>query len=82
MARVIEIMCAKYRIRFFFEWSDPAYLWAGDEHTTDTFGDGPIQDVLPLSDETLKRGAELSEWYQTSLNWEYPPDPAWYVATR
>jgi hypothetical protein len=30
---------------------------------------------LPLSTPILDRCRQLSEWYDTSLNWDYQPDP-------
>ena len=68
-------MTQKYRIRFFFELGVTAYLWAGDDFTLDTFDVGPIEDKLPLSDEIRQRAEEISDWYQTSVDWDYPPAP-------
>jgi hypothetical protein len=65
----------KYRLRFFIEWGPPAYLWAGDDYTRATFGFGPIQDKLPLSDTLRQRGDELADWFQDSLNWSNPLGP-------
>lgn len=65
----------KCRVNFWFEWGPPAYLWTADAYAIDQLGIGPLQDRLPLSDELRKRGEKLSDWFQGSLNWDYPPDP-------
>lgn len=67
----------KYKLRFFFEWGGGC-LWPGNDVATSAFGDGPLdtsETTLPLSAETLRRCRELAEWYDTSLNQTYPPDP-------
>lgn len=65
---------AKYVLRFFFEWGGGC-LWAGNEAASRDFGPGPIEAELPLSAATLHRCEELGEWHDSSLNWDYPPDP-------
>lgn len=32
-------------------------------------------DALPISPALRDELARLAEWYDTSLNWDYPPDP-------
>jgi len=66
----------KYRLRFFFEWSESVnFLWAGNDLAFKKFDAGPINHKIPMSDGLRKRAEELSSWYQYSLNWEYPPHP-------
>jgi hypothetical protein len=65
----------KYRLSFWIEWGLQVYLWAADERTREHFGVGPINKQIPMSDAIRKRGNELADWFQDSLNWSYPPDP-------
>lgn len=68
----------KYIISFFFEWGGD-YLWPNtkDSFTKTRFDCGPIDPTelgvpQPLNDVL----DALSEEYQTSLDWEYPPNPS------
>jgi hypothetical protein len=67
-------MPAKYVVRLMFEWGGGC-LWCGNDAAVKHFDVGPIEDRLPLSLATQQRLIELTEWHDTSLNWEYPPDP-------
>ena len=65
-----------YTLRFFYEWGDGGEcLWPTNKAALERFGYGSPIEEFPLSPETHKRVREIGEWYQTSLNWEYPPDP-------
>lgn len=65
---------APYVVRLMFEWGSGA-LWAGNDAARARFAGDPCEDLLPLSDETRATLERLSVWHDTSLNWEYPPDP-------
>ncbi len=67
-------MPEKHVVRLMFEWGGGC-LWCGNGAALDTFGVGPIEDQLPLSPMVHRRLRELSAWHDTSLNWDYPPDP-------
>jgi hypothetical protein len=68
----------QYTLRFFFEWGGGC-LWPGDDATRRDFDLGPYDLLepcpLPLSAEVLAQCRRLAAWYDTSLNWDYPPDP-------
>ncbi|GFM86826.1 hypothetical protein PSCICO_22250 [Pseudomonas cichorii] len=64
----------RYRIRLMFEWGGGC-LWCGNDTALDKFSVGPIEEMLPLSDEVQALLNKLSQWHDTSLNWDYPPDP-------
>lgn len=64
----------KYRLRLMFEWGGGC-IWAGDDKTRSTYGVGPIENSLPLAEETRRQLAGMAVWHDLSLNWEYPPDP-------
>jgi hypothetical protein len=67
-----------YLLRFFFEWHGGC-LWSGNDAATRDFGYGPLDlldpCLLPLSAATLSVCQRLSEWHDTSLNWDSPSDP-------
>ena len=63
-----------YRIRYFFDYGGIC-LWAGDTVTSDTFNYPIDPERLPLSAETTARIHHMITWHETSLNWDYPPDP-------
>ena len=69
---------AMYELRFFCEWGGGC-LWPGNDAVRHDFGLGPYDLLdpcpLPLSAATRERCARLTEWHDTSLNWDYPPDP-------
>lgn len=66
----------KYKIKFFFDYGSGTCFWSGNERAEAKFNDYFIEPKeLPLSLETIKRVEDLLEWYDQSLNWEYPPDP-------
>jgi hypothetical protein len=60
--------------RFFFDAGSGALLWAAP---ADQAAWGyPIElDLLPVSPQLRTELDRLIDEYDTSLNWEYPPDP-------
>lgn len=65
----------KYKLRFFFEFGGYC-LWADDERTTKKFGYAIPCDALPISKELIQELTYLEKEFQTSLDWEYPPNPS------
>jgi hypothetical protein len=69
---------AKYVLCFFFEWGGGC-LWPGNEAAYRDFELGPydlcVPCPLPLSATVLERCRRIAEWHDSSLNWDYPPDP-------
>jgi hypothetical protein len=73
-ARVAE----PWVFRYWFEYSGGTALWANDDATRAEFSGGVswvAPERLPLSREVVARIHELQEWFDRSLNWDYPPDP-------
>jgi hypothetical protein len=68
----------KYVLSYDFEWGGGC-LWSANDAAFRAFGFGPLDlkepCQLPLSAETRKRCVEIAIWHDTSLNWDYPPDP-------
>ncbi|OJU13685.1 MAG: hypothetical protein BGN88_06570 [Clostridiales bacterium 43-6] len=68
---------AKYKLKFRFEWGGYC-IWANNDDARNDFGYPIHVDELPISDRLKKLLLELENEHDTSLNWEYPPDPsAW-----
>ena len=68
-------MAARYVVRLMFEWRGGS-LWCGNDAALDAFDVGPIEEVLPLSADTLRRLEELSVWHDTALDWDDPAGPS------
>ncbi|MFN1190073.1 hypothetical protein ACK03K_17475 [[Kitasatospora] papulosa] len=68
-----------YHLRFFFECGVDTPLWpgpSGDPQLLDSPCGYPCElDRLPIPLDTQNELAGLAEWYQSSLDWDYPPDP-------
>jgi hypothetical protein len=67
-------MSQRYQIRLMFEWGGGS-LWCGNDAARERFDVGPVEDILPICERTRNTLIELSALHDTSLNWEYPPDP-------
>jgi hypothetical protein len=60
--------------RFFFDAGSGTVLWAvPGPHTGQQYALDPRQ--LPVSEALRDQLASLAAQYDTSLNWDYPPDP-------
>lgn len=71
------MVVAKYYLRFFFDMG--GCLWPGDDEALRDFDFGPYDCHSPcpleLSKATVERCQSMAGWYDTSINWDYPPDP-------
>ncbi|MFF7469778.1 hypothetical protein [Streptomyces sp. NPDC008092] len=61
-------------LRYFFEAGVDTPLWPED--MASPYGYPCDLSRLPISEETRAELAGLSEWYQSSIDWDYPPDPS------
>jgi hypothetical protein len=68
-------MPPRYEVRLMFEWGGGC-LWCGSDAALEAFDVGPIEDRLPLSDQTRRRLEELSVWHDTALDWDDPAGPS------
>jgi hypothetical protein len=57
-----------------FEWGGGC-LWPANAAARAAFDVDHAEDRLPLSAETRQRLEELSEWHDTSLDWDDPAGP-------
>lgn len=67
-------MVEDYRLRLMFEWGGGC-IWTGNDAARSKYGVGPIEDLLPLANETRRKLEDMTAWHDLSLNWDYPPDP-------
>ena len=59
-----------------FEPGAGVFLWCYDPDDEQRWGGNPIDPAgLPVSAELRAELTRLGQWYDTSLNWAYPPDP-------
>src|SRR5579863_3841495 len=63
-----------YCLRFLFEYGSFC-LWSENEKAETSFGSPISPEKLPLSPPTVHRVNEMCEWFDRSLNWDYPPNP-------
>ncbi|MER6557647.1 hypothetical protein ABT300_07740 [Streptomyces sp. NPDC001027] len=61
-------------LRFFFEAGVDTPLWPQD--TRSEYGYPVELCRLPISPATRTELARLSDWYQSSIDWSYPPNPS------
>ena len=67
------------RARFFFDAGSGTLLWRDDVEPGESFVD---LGELPVSDALREELVRLVAEYDTSLNWEYPPDPGPWTEDR
>jgi len=67
---------AKYRLRYFFDPGAGICLWADNEDAKRRFGYAVEPRELSLPENTWRRAMHLCSWYDTSLDWSYPPGPS------
>ena len=63
-----------YRLRYFFDYHSGC-LWSANEAAYSRFGYPVLLSELPLSEETSRNADRIGEWFDRSLNWDYPADP-------
>ncbi|MDT0351625.1 hypothetical protein [Pseudonocardia charpentierae] len=65
-----------YEINFSFEHGAGVFLWCSNPDDEQRWGGNPVDPAtLPISADLRAELTRLGEWYNTSLNWAYPPDP-------
>ncbi len=61
-------------LRFLFEAGVDVPLWPDDMDSP--YGYPCELERLPITPATRAELARLSEWYQSSIDWDYPPNPS------
>ena len=67
---------AKYRLRFFFDAGSGTCLWSNNAAAHDRFGYPVDLSTLPVPENLWRKAVHVTCWYDTSIDWEYPPDPS------
>lgn len=63
-----------HSLRFFFEAGVDVPLWPDDMDSPYSY---PCElERLPITPALQAELARLSEWYQSSIDWDCPPDPS------
>src|SRR5262245_57775752 len=70
-----------YRLRYFFD-PGAGCLWSGNDAARDRFGYAIDASSLALPENTWRRVAYLCSWYDTSIDWNDPPNSPWDAAER
>jgi hypothetical protein len=71
-----------YRFRFFFDFGG-CCVWGNDVNIPEENGCGLPIEKLPLSKELLAHLNELMGEFETSIDWDYPPNPSpWTTEQR
>jgi hypothetical protein len=67
---------ARYALRYLFDPGSGICLWAASPAAHERFGYPIDPRQLPLPRETRERINQLVDWYDTSVDWEYPAGPS------
>jgi hypothetical protein len=62
-------------VRFFFDAGSGGLLWPISEPDWQAWGSPIDPGRLPVREELRDEVVRLVDWYDKSLNWDYPPDP-------
>ena len=67
---------ATYKFRYFFSAGSGVCLWSDNDAAREKF-DYPVNfSKLTLSENLQRKALYIMAWYDTSLDWDYPPDPS------
>jgi hypothetical protein len=62
-----------YLLRYFFDPGAGICLWAGNDDARERFDYAIDASTLPFPENTWRRVIHLCSWYDTSIDWNYPP---------
>ena len=65
-----------FRLRFLFAPGSGIALWAGNASARERFGNSIDAADLCLSESTWRYVHYLCAWYDTSVDWTFPPNPS------
>ncbi|ONK15503.1 hypothetical protein [Streptomyces sp. MP131-18] len=61
--------------KYFFDPGSGTVLWAVGREAREVWDYAVDHNRLPVSQELRDELSRLVNWFDTSLNWDYPPDP-------
>ncbi|CAA6822022.1 MAG: Unknown protein [uncultured Sulfurovum sp.] len=65
-----------FKLRFFFDAGSGICMWSANDNSKEKFGDYPIEcNQLPISENLWRKLSYLTAWYDTCIDWSYPPNP-------
>jgi hypothetical protein len=73
---------ARYAFRYFFDPGSGICLWAACPAARERYGHSVDARQLPLPRGTRARMLELVDWYDQSVDWEYPAGPSLWDAAE
>jgi hypothetical protein len=67
---------ANYLFRYFFDAGSGVCLWSANDAAREKFGYPVTLESLGLPENLLREALHIVTWYDTSLDWSYPPSPS------
>lgn len=66
----------RYEFRYFFDPGSGICLWSANDEARGRFEYAVELASLNLSENLLREARYLLRWYDTSIDWAYPPNPS------
>jgi hypothetical protein len=67
---------SRYQFRYFFSPDCRVCLWSANAEANEKFNYPVDLNELGLPENILKKAIHIMAWYDTSIDWNYPPDPS------
>ena len=72
----------RYVLRYFFDPGSNICLWSANDAAREQFDYPVCLHDLGLPENLERRVIYLMAWFDTSLDWEYPPNPSPWTETE
>ncbi len=67
---------ANYLLRYFFDAGSGICLWSSNDAAREKF-DYPVElQSLELPENLMREALNIVTWFDSSLDWSYPPNPS------
>jgi len=66
----------QYKFRFFFSPGSGTCLWVDNDAASERWDCAVDINDLPLTDQQKYQALYVIAWYDTSIDWDYPPGPS------
>lgn len=67
---------SQYQFRYFFDPGSGICLWSANDQARERFSYSVDLGYLKLPENLLRKGDYILAWFDTSIDWDYPPDPS------